>query len=89
MKLGGWQGLILQDLLVLIFHLLIMFFKDFIYFLERAHEWGGGVVAEGEGGRLPAEQRARQGSPSQDPGSRPEPKADAQPTEPPRCPIYL
>ena len=47
---------------------------------------GGG--RDREGCRLPTEQEARCGAQSQTLRSQPKLKADTQPAEPPRCPIF-
>ena len=60
------------------------FFKDFIYLFIRNTERGKDT--EGEAGSLKG---ARCGTPSPDPGSRPEPKADAQLLSHPGVPKIL
>jgi len=52
---------------------------------ERAQAQVGGESREGEAGS-PQSREPSIGLDPRTPGSRPEPKADAQPTKPPRCP---
>jgi len=63
------------------------FFKIlFIYLFDRKTAQGGGA-AEGEGkAGSPLHREPDVGLDPKTPGPRPEPKADAQPTKPPRCP---
>ena len=59
------------------------YLKSFIYLFMRDTEREAETLAEGEAGSM---QGARWGTRSQDPGSRPEPKARRSTTEPRRCP---
>ena len=66
------------------------FFKILFIYLserERAHKQGE-RQAEGEAGSLPSKE-PNEGLDPRTLGSRPKPKADAQLTEPPRCPSIL
>ena len=63
----------------------ILFFQYFIYLLDREGEQGqseGVTEGEGEAGS-PLHRMPNGGLDPRTPGSRPEPKADTQPTEPP------
>ena len=59
------------------------FFKDFIYLFMRDMEREAETQAEGEAGSM---QGADAGLDPRTPGSRPEPKAGAQPLSPPGAP---
>ena len=65
------------------FTFIFYFFKDFIYLFMRDTQRESETQAEGEVGSL---QGTQCGARSQDPGSRPEPKADAQPLSHPGVP---